>query len=222
MILCHSLSINDELIYTKYIRKISTRHKEDRRDRQAHTLTETFKNKSIAEAIEMKRFKTVQDFFDLAMQMSIETQRELVSFDLINFAVRSGFQMAITEKQMHVLIENKMYEVIEALINSNSLLKIDQNSLDAEELMEVAQIRLKEHKKTTTMGDEKLSANSSHSLDSHGGDVPIFEGGRKNTSRSKAKSSHAEDNNDATRYDYDDQGSLNSIDRELLELEQME
>jgi hypothetical protein len=54
-------------------------------------LLETFKGKSLAEAIDMIRFKTIQDQFDLAMQKSIETQRELVSFDLINFAIRSGF-----------------------------------------------------------------------------------------------------------------------------------
>ena len=73
MILCHSLAINDELIFTKYNRKIHTRQKEDSRDRQAQTLYETFKGKSLAEAIDMTRFKTIQDHFDLAMQMSIET-----------------------------------------------------------------------------------------------------------------------------------------------------
>ena len=46
--------------------------------------------------------------------------------------------MAITEKQMHILIECKMYLVIESLIGSNSLLKIDQRNLDADELIQVA------------------------------------------------------------------------------------
>lgn len=41
---------------------------------------------------------------------------------------------------MHILIEKNMYEVIEALINSNSLLKIDQRNLDADELIQVAQL----------------------------------------------------------------------------------
>jgi len=45
---------------------------------------------------------------------------------------------------MHILIEKKMYEVIEALINSNSLLKIDQRNLDADELIQVAQLQAKE------------------------------------------------------------------------------
>lgn len=125
MILCHSLAINDELVYTKYLRKVTARANDERRDRLAKALVDSFKGKSIIEALEMIKFKTVQDFFDRAMQISIETKRELISFDMIQFAIRSGFQMAITVKQVHVLIESKMYDVIEALINSNSLLKID-------------------------------------------------------------------------------------------------
>ena len=98
MILMHSLSTNDELAFTKYVRKISTRHQEDLKDKLALLLFNTFKGKTMLDALDMIKFKSVKDLFDQAMQMSIETKREIISFDLIKFAIRTGFQMAITEK----------------------------------------------------------------------------------------------------------------------------
>ena len=83
MILCHSLSTNDELSYTKFNRKITLRHQDNRNDPLAHKLTNLFRSKTFLEAIDMIKFKTVKDLFDDALQLSIETKRELVSFDLI-------------------------------------------------------------------------------------------------------------------------------------------
>ena len=83
MILCHSLSTNDELSYTKFNGKITLRHQDNRNDPLAHKLTNLFRSKTFLEAIDMIKFKTVKDLFDDALQLSIETKRELVSFDLI-------------------------------------------------------------------------------------------------------------------------------------------
>jgi hypothetical protein len=132
MILCHAIATNDELAYTKYLRKISARHMEDLRDKVALQHCNLFKQKELQDAQGMIKFKSVKEIFDKAMQLSIATKRELISFDLINYATRNGFQMAISEREMLLLIEDRMYDVIEALINSNSLLKIDRASLDAD------------------------------------------------------------------------------------------
>jgi hypothetical protein len=74
MILCESLANSKELEFTKVMRKISTRHHENRKDKLASTLFNTFKGKSLLEGLDMIKFKSVKDLFDLAMQMSIETQ----------------------------------------------------------------------------------------------------------------------------------------------------
>ena len=117
-----------------------------------------------------------------------------------------------------------MYEVIEALINSNSLLKIDQRNLDADELIQVAQLQAKE--KQATKNEEQLLSEiiESQSLASPtGGDEHHqYEGGTKkqSTVRSKARSSHGV-NQENTRAEVD-QESINSLDRELLELENLD
>jgi hypothetical protein len=83
MILCHSLATNDELIYTKFNKKIVARHLENRNENLAKQICNHFRNKSFLEALDMIKYKSVKELFDLAMQLSIETKRELVSFDLI-------------------------------------------------------------------------------------------------------------------------------------------
>jgi hypothetical protein len=91
MILCHSLATNDELTFTKYVRKINARHQENHRDKTAHSLCGLFRNKSFIEATEMIKFKSVKNLFDDAMQLSIACKRELISFDLIKYAIRNSF-----------------------------------------------------------------------------------------------------------------------------------
>ena len=73
--------------------------------------------------------------------------------------------MAITEREMLLLIEDRMYDVIEALINSNSLLKIDRASLDADELIQVAQLKSKQDKFDSIPITEELEPVSENQSD---------------------------------------------------------
>jgi hypothetical protein len=97
-----------------------------------------------------------------------------------------------------------MFDVIEALINSNSLLKIDQRNLDSDELIQVAQLRAKERAQVMLPIEE--------------GSIDEYEGGTKKTKPSKASTSK----NVTTGkniYSKVEEISYNSIDRELMELE---
>jgi hypothetical protein len=71
-----------------------------------------------------------------------------------------------------------MYDVIEALINSNSLLKIDQRNLDSDEMIQVRQVQAKERAEDMSPIEE-------------GSDHLEFEGGTKKGGTKKKKSIRA-------------------------------
>jgi hypothetical protein len=67
MILCHAIATNDELAFTKYLRKLNARHLEDLRDKMALQHCNLFRNKELQDAQNMIKFKSVKDIFDKAM-----------------------------------------------------------------------------------------------------------------------------------------------------------
>ena len=91
----------------------------------------------------MTKYKSVQEIFDMALRLSLATKQDAISFDLTSYSLRSGFQLAITKREMILLIKERKYDVSEALINSNCLLRIHKSFIDADELIQMVPMGLK-------------------------------------------------------------------------------
>ena len=86
--------------------------------------------------------------FDMAIRIAIDQHKVQEAFDLIHYAKEHGFYLAVTEAQVEVMIKEKMYDLIETLVMTNSLLKIDPHNLDVDDLFQVQQIAQKNKKDT--------------------------------------------------------------------------
>lgn len=146
--------------------------------------------------MDLVKYQNVRQLFNKSICMSIECKRTLISFDLITFAKSNGFQLAIFEQQMQLLIQWEMYELIERLVLSNSLLKIDKSELDIEDLMQAERIKSKKTKAAKELEQEE-NANKNN----EGGDLEFEGGGRKKRNQRPTST------------------SLSDIDNELRELE---
>ena len=64
-----------------------------------------------------------------ALYQSIETRREVIAFDIINFCKANLVQLTIRELEMKRLLIGKMYTLIEKLVKANALYYVDKESL---------------------------------------------------------------------------------------------
>mgnify|MGYP006120305781 CR=1 FL=1 len=72
--------------------------------------------------------------FDMALKIAINQLKVQEAFDLIHYAKENGFYLSVTETQVEIMIKESMYDLIETLIITNSLLQIDPRNLDADEM----------------------------------------------------------------------------------------
>ena len=68
-----------------------------------------------------------------AVAFSIETKREIIAFDIVQFSREFRFSIVVADKELQLLIKNQSYELIEDLVHANSMLLINYDDLDAME-----------------------------------------------------------------------------------------
>ena len=57
-----------------------------------------------------------------ALQTSIRSNKDVISLDIINHAKQHFFTLKITNNELETLIKNKLNDVIEKLLEANTLL----------------------------------------------------------------------------------------------------
>lgn len=60
---------------------------------------------------------------------------------MVAFSIETSFSLAITEREMQLLVKGEMYALIQDLVRGHALLQIDVSTLDAEELRQVQRIK---------------------------------------------------------------------------------
>jgi len=89
-----------------------------------------FYGKSFSEVRSLHSLSKFRELMSEALIMSIHRLREMVSYELLMFSKSRLFPMIITENEVQILVQNKMYDLIEELIFTNSLLRIEARRLD--------------------------------------------------------------------------------------------
>lgn len=112
MIVCHSIAVSDELKFLKHYTKLLHISPKDEEDAQLHNNLSILNGKNFSEVRQLCMSKTMRNSFNSSLALSIETRREIVAFDLVEFAAELSISMTITERQVQLLIKFEMYSLI--------------------------------------------------------------------------------------------------------------
>ena len=132
-----------------------------------------FYGKSFSEVRSLHSLSKFRELMSEALIMSIHRLREMVSYELLMFSKSRLFPMIITENEVQILVQNKMYDLIEELIFTNSLLRIEARRLDIDQVFEAHNLRVRQKKI-----DEEAPEFEEDSIGN-------FEGGDKSKRKSK-------------------------------------
>jgi len=78
-----------------------------------------YTNNNFIEIRDMIAIKKVRGFYNQALAYTIRKRRDVLAFDLIKFSQEMRFHLIIIQSDMTLLIQNKLYAVIEQLIFSH-------------------------------------------------------------------------------------------------------
>lgn len=67
----------------------------------------------------MVELKEVRSYYNLALKYCIKKKRDTIAYDLIKFSKDMIFHLLIDQEDMMLLIQNKLYVVIEKLVFSH-------------------------------------------------------------------------------------------------------
>ena len=77
--------------------------------------------------------KKMRDCMNDAFAFSIETGKEKLAIDFVKYSRQQRFSLVINDTEMKLLIQQKFYNLIEDLVNANSMLRIDYRKLEQHE-----------------------------------------------------------------------------------------
>ena len=125
MIFCHSIAIKSKIIFDRFLKKIGYRATENSNDKKAAMAFNTVYGLSFSEVttIYSKNMKTLMSE---GLQLSIQRQRATISFDLLAFAKKNLYNLAITENEIQQLLMFDNFQLINLLIGVNSLLLVEE------------------------------------------------------------------------------------------------
>ena len=113
-------------------------------------------NKSFREVQSLNTKKAFRGMMSEALQLSVIRMRETISQDLLAYASHKFFHLTITENEMYLLVANQMYQLIEMMIQDNTLLKMDSKSLNVDELYQAQMIKENEGRYNVETIDEEM------------------------------------------------------------------
>jgi hypothetical protein len=119
MTLSHSIAVNDEHKFNQFMKKIGLQFQLDRKDKLALSILENYSNSNFMEIRKMVQLKQIRQYYNLALKYCIKRKRDVIAFDLIKFSQEMMFHLCMDQNDMTLLLQNKLYVVIERLVFSH-------------------------------------------------------------------------------------------------------
>ena len=85
-------------------------------------MTNLFGTKTFKSVLKETRTKEMKELMIRALQCSIRSNKDVISLDIIYHAKQHYFTLKITNNELETLIKNRLYTVIEKLLEANTLL----------------------------------------------------------------------------------------------------
>lgn len=147
MMVCHSIAVNDELNFNKFVKKLKVILSQDPDNDDARDMLRFFVPISWRKIPQFLLLKEVRKFMSQAIQFSIRIKREIITNDILNLSKSRFIQVNITDTEMEILIREEMYDMIEKLILGNILLMTDASHLDVDEMFQAQRLLDKQKEK---------------------------------------------------------------------------
>jgi hypothetical protein len=115
LIMCHGISVNNELQFTKALQKLGAQSQNDLSDYKASMVFELMYGKSFEQ---IQHFYSIQfrNLMSESLQLAIRRQREVIAHDLLLFAHTRLYSLSISDKEIEFLVLNEMYHLVQEMI----------------------------------------------------------------------------------------------------------
>jgi hypothetical protein len=124
MVICHAIAQSDELTFGKFIRKMQIVAARKDADDAAKRTVKLLGDVPFREARQLVDRRDMRACMNDALSFAIETRRETIAFDLINFSNENAFAITFCEKAMQLMVKGDMFSLIEDLINAHAMFSI--------------------------------------------------------------------------------------------------
>lgn len=86
MVICHSIAVNEELQFVKFLRKVTNYISENPTHAMAKALLDVYGQANFDECDDLVHISSVKILFSEALKFSIDRKRDIVAFDLIQYS----------------------------------------------------------------------------------------------------------------------------------------
>ena len=108
MLMCHGISIANELMFSKSLQRISMEVQRDPSNDKARELNDMFYGRSFEDVRHMYS-ASFRALMSESLQLSIRRKRDAIAEDLLSFASQRVFSLTINEKEIEFLVMHGMF-----------------------------------------------------------------------------------------------------------------